>query len=60
MKILKEGTLKEEAYIGTCKACGCEFEFGPSDGKHVSGPREDDSGYEVKCPQCKERVFVYV
>lgn len=60
MKIIKRGTLKEKSITCACENCGCVISFKPNERgvKYFQDPRQDENGYELKCPQCKNDLFV--
>ena len=58
MKIIKKGAKKKPEIKANCEECGCVFSFTEKEGKYFKDPRSDGNGYHVKCPQCKNEMFV--
>ncbi len=60
MKILELGTKKyQPSYIYTCEQCGCKFQFFEWELRRIN-PKKDSSYKECNCPQCNNRIFIFV
>jgi len=56
MRIVKEGTLPDKWYRGTCTYCKTVFECTPGEVRLTTSPTEKEAYYTAKCPLCSETV----
>ena len=61
MRIIKQGVLPRDVFVGTCRYCKAEIEADRNElaGKIETCPREHYSFSHVECPCCKKQMTLY-